>query len=201
MIENLAQILPDFSEVNHTWCFLHIVNLCAKSIIKQFDVVKKKEDEHLGEAACELQELAGDSELEEQQTIETVNGEGGDESDKDMDDDVDGWIDEMVALSPAEHEGLEESIHPVKLVLVKVCYQINLINLESKTYLFIAVENHIQDYQLLNYCLPHLVQTPHRTEDVQSDHALWCHNSVELDLRYAEFCTWILKGNWCFDGW
>ncbi|KAF8232742.1 hypothetical protein L208DRAFT_1063335, partial [Tricholoma matsutake] len=27
MISKLAKILPDFSQVNHTRCFLHIVNL------------------------------------------------------------------------------------------------------------------------------------------------------------------------------
>lgn len=75
MISKLAKILPDFSQVNHTRCFLHIVNLCTKSIIKQFDILKKKEDEHLDEAVHELQDdnelqgLAGDQELEEQQTI------------------------------------------------------------------------------------------------------------------------------------
>ncbi|KAF9554477.1 hypothetical protein CPC08DRAFT_616191, partial [Agrocybe pediades] len=35
-------------------------------------------------------------------------------------DDVDGWIDEMAALSQAERNVLQESTHPVKLVLVKV---------------------------------------------------------------------------------
>jgi hypothetical protein len=41
MITELAKILPSFSEVGHTQCFLHIVNLVAKSIIRQFDIQKK----------------------------------------------------------------------------------------------------------------------------------------------------------------
>ena len=36
------------------------------------------------------------------------------------DDDIEGWINEMALLSLDEQEGLMESIHPVKLVLVKV---------------------------------------------------------------------------------
>jgi hypothetical protein len=136
MVEELAKKVPDFSIVNHTRCFLHIVNLCAKSIIKQFDVPKKQEDEHLDDAAKELQDLnmntmdqdlqdlAGDLELEErlateamaQQMIDGVAIEAG----KEPDDDVDSWVDEMVALSPSEWEELEENIQPVKLVLVKV---------------------------------------------------------------------------------
>jgi hypothetical protein len=135
MIAELVKILPDFSQVNHTRCFLHIVNLCAKSIIKQFDVPKKKEDEHLDEAVRELQDdndelqdLAGDQELEEQQTVDTIaqhqiNGQDGEEEEED--DGIEGWIDEMELLSPAERAGLEESIRPVKLVLVKVSCRID----------------------------------------------------------------------------
>jgi hypothetical protein len=135
MISELAKILPDFSQVNHTRCFLHIVNLCEKLIIKRFDVLKKKEDEHLDEAACELQDddklqgLAGDQELEEQQTIEAMaqcqinrRHEAGEDNE---DNDIEGWINEMALLSPAERTGLEESICPVKLVLVKVSCRID----------------------------------------------------------------------------
>ena len=135
MISELAEILPDFSQVNHTRCFLHIVNLCAKSIIKQFNVPKKKDDEHLDEAARELQgddddelqNLAGDQDLEEQQTLEGISQRRTNEGaeDDDNDDDIEGWIDEMELLTPTEHAGLEESIRPVKLVLVKVSWGID----------------------------------------------------------------------------
>ena len=122
MITELANILPDFSEVNHTWCFLHIVNLCAKSIIKQFDI-QKKQDEPLSEAECGLQDLAGDIEFEEQQAIKVMAQHGIDgETDVETegDDDIEGWIDEMALLSLDEQEGLMESICPVKMVLIKV---------------------------------------------------------------------------------
>jgi hypothetical protein len=138
MITELAKILPSFSEVGHTRCFLHIVNLVAKSIIKQFDVQKKREDQHLDnaeqelrgeDAEQELQDLAGDVNLEEQQSIEAmaqhqINGEAGNtDTETETDDDVEGWIDEMMLLSPAEREQVEGDICPVKLVLVKVRYQ------------------------------------------------------------------------------
>ena len=87
---------------------------------------KKKKDEHLDDAAKELQDLnmsamdrdlqdlAGDLELEKwlateamaQQTIDSVAIEAG----KEPDDDIVGWVDEMAALSPSEREELEESI-------------------------------------------------------------------------------------------
>ena len=80
MITELAKILPDFSQVNHTRCFLHIINLCAKLIIKQFDVQKKKDDEYLDEAVHQLQgddddelrNLADNQDLEEQETIDEI---------------------------------------------------------------------------------------------------------------------------------
>ena len=107
MIAELAKILPNFSEDGHTRCFLHIVNLVAKSIIRQFDVQKKRDDEHLDKAEQELCNLTGDVDLENEEAEEAmgeyqISGEidAGDETD----DNVEGWINEMMLLSPAEHE-------------------------------------------------------------------------------------------------
>ena len=147
MITELVKILPSFSKVGHTWCFLHIVNLVAKSVIRQFDVQKKREDQHLDEAKQELrvdnaerelQDLAGDVDLEEQQSIEAmaqrqINGETGETDPETVtDDDVEGWIDEMMLLSPAECEQVKGDIRPVKLVLVKVSFSI--VHRETVTY-------------------------------------------------------------------
>ena len=43
MIRELTKMLPDFSGVNRTQCFLHIVNLCAKSIMRQLTSRRRKE--------------------------------------------------------------------------------------------------------------------------------------------------------------
>ena len=141
MIAELAKILPNFSEDGHTWCFLHIVNLIAKSIIRQFDVQKKRDDEHLDEAEQELRNLAGDVDLENEEAEEAmgeyqISGEidAGDETD----DDVEGWINEMMLLSPAEHEWVEEDIRPVKLVLVKVRISVTSTCKELHTYTLAA---------------------------------------------------------------
>lgn len=123
MIAELAKILPNFSEVGHTRCFLHIVNLVAKSVIRQFDVQKKRDDEHLDEAEQELRDLAGDVDLENQQAEELMEEcqiSGEIDAEDESDDDVEGWVDEMMLLSPSERERVEADIRPVKLVLVKV---------------------------------------------------------------------------------
>ena len=119
-------MLQNFSEVGHTWCFLHIVNLIAKSVIRQFDIQKKWDNEHLDEAEQELHNLAGDVDLENEQA-EDVMEQCQINSDIDMeaesDDNIKGWIDEMMLPSLTECEWVEEDIHPVKLILVKVRYQ------------------------------------------------------------------------------
>ena len=125
MITELAKILPKFSEVGHTQCFLHIVNLVAKSIIRQFDVPKKQDNGHLDKADQELCNLAGNINLENKEAKELmvqhqIDGEIHMEDERD--DNVEGWVDEVMLLSPSEHKHIEEDIRPVKLVLVKVRY-------------------------------------------------------------------------------
>jgi len=65
MIEELADLLDDFpGEANRTRCFTHILNLVAKSIIKQFDVLKAHANEVLDDLAKELAVLAVDLDIE-----------------------------------------------------------------------------------------------------------------------------------------
>jgi hypothetical protein len=64
MVVKLTKILPNFSKVGQMQCFLHIVNLVAKSIIRQFNVQKKQDNEHLNEAEQELHDLEGNVDLE-----------------------------------------------------------------------------------------------------------------------------------------
>ncbi|KAG6838083.1 hypothetical protein C0991_001948 [Blastosporella zonata] len=50
MIDKLGYLLDDYpGATSHTRCFAHIVNLIAKSLLKQFDVPKKKADDALRE--------------------------------------------------------------------------------------------------------------------------------------------------------
>jgi hypothetical protein len=128
MISELAVILPSFSEVGHTRCFLHVINLVAKSIIRQFDIPKKQKDQHLNNAKQALQDLAGDVKLKEQMMIKAlvqhqIDGKIGEvDTEIEPDDNKDGWVDEMTSLSPARCKQVKADICPVKLVLVKVSY-------------------------------------------------------------------------------
>ncbi|KAF8961670.1 hypothetical protein BDZ97DRAFT_1663888, partial [Flammula alnicola] len=111
MIDKLEELLPEFSKVNHTRCFLHVINLVSKMTIKQFDVQKKATGEVSDEEDEDIRELAGDLayDSEERQTREGLLEESltGEVS---TDDDVTGWIDEMVALSAVDRAALQAPV-------------------------------------------------------------------------------------------
>jgi hypothetical protein len=114
MIEELANLLEDFpGAANQTRCFLHILNLVVKSIIKQFDLPKAQANGILDEATKELLALAGDIALEEEQMREVGN-------DDEDDDNEEGWIDERELMSRWERDELDESVQLVRLLLIKV---------------------------------------------------------------------------------
>jgi hypothetical protein len=116
MVEEMAKTLIAFSEVNRTHCFTHIINLIAKSLLKQFDL-KEKDEANLTDEERELLDLAGNIEEEEQVFImENDTGDGDTPDDNDMD----GWFDEIEELTYAKKENLDVSVKPVHVMLVKV---------------------------------------------------------------------------------
>jgi hypothetical protein len=128
MIEELAILIDDFpGPENQTRCFLHILNLVVKSIIREFDLPtsKKKtdgedDDEELeDERTKELLKLAAEIEHEEE-----VTANGGSEGDTTEDDNIDGWVDEHEEMTEEELLELAESVKPVRLLLTKVCQQL-----------------------------------------------------------------------------
>jgi hypothetical protein len=119
MIQELAYLVDDFpGPANQTRCFLHILNLVVKSIIRQFDVPisKKTPDDDEDEATKELLKLAGEIDLEERITVSA-----GDEADATEDDGAEGWMDEHEEMTEEELLELTESVRPVRLLLTKVC--------------------------------------------------------------------------------
>ena len=111
MITELEDQLEDFSEVNHIRCFLHIVNLIAKWLLKQFDVSQRGGSIDANDPELEklLDELAKDFEVEEETT-------------QDLDDAEDDELDDMDDLG-GDKELTDEQragIQPVTLVLAKV---------------------------------------------------------------------------------
>jgi len=120
MIDELKdQVLEFGGRATHTRCFLHTVNLIAKSLVHEFNVKKWRDGEHTGSEdedaerlEQELRTLADGIELEEWATV--------DENDLDGNNEFEGWIDEVERLTNKEREEFHETVRPVKLALVKV---------------------------------------------------------------------------------
>jgi hypothetical protein len=121
MIETLEVLIDDFpGAANQTRCFLHILNLVVKSILRQFDLPKKKDhsandwhdenDETIDLAAEELLKLAGDVDFEGNLMV----------NDEEEDDNDEGWIDEREEMTAGELRELSASVAPVSLLLTKV---------------------------------------------------------------------------------
>ena len=123
MIEKLSVRIRQFPGLsNQVRCFLHIVSLVGKSLLKQFELPKKKatdpnsddsdsDDEgELDDGPKELLELAEGIELET--PIDADNDED--------DDDVEGWVDELEKMTEEERTDLMKDIRPIQLVLFKV---------------------------------------------------------------------------------
>jgi hypothetical protein len=124
MVDELTNLIEDFpGPANQTRCFLHILNLVVKSIIRQFDIpISKKitdgeeDDESMDEATKEFSKLAVEIDLEEEITVSTNEGDAME------DDNEEGWVDEHEEMTEEELLELAESVQPVRLLLTKVCY-------------------------------------------------------------------------------
>ena len=116
MVKALGRLNNSFlGAVSHVWCFTHIINLVAKTVLHQFNIARKGDDTDVDtdadEVAALLSEIAAGVDLK---SVEDDN-EGGEN-----DDDIDGWVDECKDLSDEEHKELHKSVLPVKLISAKV---------------------------------------------------------------------------------
>ena len=136
MVNHLAVLVPTFAGASdRTHCFLHVINLVAKSLLHLFNIKKNGVDAVLNEAYCDATDLDAemdsdkdnpshhdatdlyaDSETDEDDTKLDECDEGDDgEAVND-----EGWVDEVDHMTAAERREMRESIQPLKLVLVKV---------------------------------------------------------------------------------
>jgi hypothetical protein len=122
MVDKLAASVPAFGgTASHTRCFLHTVNLVAKSLIREFYVMKKNADKAL-DAAMATNDNDDSIQVELDELSEEIDREDAEmiAEDDELKDNDDGWVNEMEELADDERFALEASILPVKLALVKV---------------------------------------------------------------------------------
>ncbi|PPQ85854.1 hypothetical protein CVT26_001954 [Gymnopilus dilepis] len=126
MVTEMHDRIPAFNKVNRMRCFLHILNLVAKSMLKQFELPAKKETNFTDEEREVLGDLVGLSEglmaeesatrSEEERDVDSYKIPDEDEEDEED------WVDE-IELTPEEVKELQEKTLPVTRVLVKVSGQ------------------------------------------------------------------------------
>ena len=124
MVTELSIQVPSFAgSASHTHCFLHIVNLIAKSLLSQFDSKKTADngDNKLRELAkeCVEEEAAYLEQITSNMNDEEIDEESDEEID--VDDNDEGLVDEACELTDVQRIELDRSLRPVKLALVKVC--------------------------------------------------------------------------------
>ncbi|KAG1872023.1 hypothetical protein C8R48DRAFT_595815, partial [Suillus tomentosus] len=107
MIDDLEALVPIFGgSMSHTRCFLHMVNLVAKSLIHEFDVMKKDADRVLdrGPALMDNKEDVMNELTELSTIIDCKEVETGLDVSK---DNIEGWVDEVAQLLNEEHLKLQ----------------------------------------------------------------------------------------------
>ena len=122
MIEHLPVLVDTFpGAANQIRCFAHILNLVVKSILRQFEGLKK------GKVGADVaMEIDGDNDNGDEEGDSGSNEVGGNEC-EDVDDDVvddddeEELVDEMSEMSEEELLSIKEKAKPIRLVLTKVC--------------------------------------------------------------------------------
>jgi hypothetical protein len=181
MIDELSRLVPQFvGAANHTRCFLHIVNLVSKSLIRQFDVKKGAADHELRALGQEL------AEEEEAASLATVVGDN--EAANEMDNN-EGWVDEETEMAEEEALQLQRSTRPVKLALIKVSR-----NETTRTYLQkLTTPGHrdsapqisLQNNTLDDHRAPCVERNLEGAHDGSDSHASGRGHSLEFDAGYA----------------
>ena len=130
MVRELEILVLTFGgSASHTRCFLHVVNLIAKMLIRQFDVRKGEADSAL-EDTMELEELSQGMDKEEPIGVgqDFDSGEAGKSANEN-----DGWVDEREELDEDERHALNKAIRPIKMALVKVSWTTHTFGFGSKS--------------------------------------------------------------------
>jgi nucleoside-diphosphate-sugar epimerase len=116
MVKELQKLSPYFNKRNRTRCFLHVLNLVAKALMKAFELPDKNGDD-LNDEEKEVLHLAEGIDSEEETTQQGRKMEL--ESDEMEDDDREEWVDQ-VRLTEAEEACVRKAMLPITRILIKV---------------------------------------------------------------------------------
>lgn len=116
MIRALARKITTFpGEANRARCFDHILNLCAKLILRPFDSAAGQDETATGASEDALAELLAGLDPNGKDVELDFDEDLGDNEDEDEE-----FIDELAELSDYARTQTVEDLRPVKMVLAKV---------------------------------------------------------------------------------
>jgi len=164
MIEHLSSTLDDFpGPANQTRCFVHTVNLIAKSILKPFDIQKQKDIRAFNDAAHALADTIDEHDPEQAVRDDEEKGDDEDEGEE-------------------EDNEFNACLEPIRSMLLKVrlftCLDPNpklLTNIE-------ATETFVCTQELDDQPLASVVQDPFHSRPSSMYDAPRRINSLELHL-------------------
>jgi hypothetical protein len=174
MIQYLSDALDEFpGPANQTRCFVHTINLIAKSILKPFDVRKAKDIREFNDVVHALGDSAeGDDPEDCTEQTAGNNGEEDDNEEEKGDDDDDEEEEE-------EDDDDDASLGPIRSMLLKVCLRFKdpnptlLTNVE-------ATENFVRTQELNDHPSAWLVQDALHSRSFLMHDAPGCIHSLEL---------------------
>lgn len=126
MIDTLGLNVPAFEgAIGHVRCFAHVVNLVAKSMLRQFDVPRGKASQEIEAEDRALYDLANEDEEDTSADPATDDeplplGEDSNASSGESADADDGWVDEIAAMTEEEQAQFRERVRPIRMTLTKV---------------------------------------------------------------------------------
>jgi hypothetical protein len=174
MIRHLGETLDEFpGSANQTQCFMHTVNLIAKSILSPFEAQKTKDRSDFNNVAQAPTDSAEGHNMEE---------EYASDEEVDIEEDLEGWEEEF-----------DTSLKPIRSMLLKVrlhflSYLVILILLDPyhlTDTCYKATEIFFHHQELTNNPSARVVQDAFHSWPSQVHDASGCFNSLEFDLyRY-----------------
>jgi len=128
MLKEHRKDRPWLGEAHHVRCFLHMVNLIAQTLLKQFDSPKKNRTDREEENGKDERNDKTDSQRERRWVEDAILADGDNDLEPDQDDnapiidddDTDGWVDEYNGMDNFQREVHSQDIAPLRLALAKV---------------------------------------------------------------------------------
>ncbi|KAF8274193.1 hypothetical protein EI94DRAFT_1562176 [Lactarius quietus] len=140
--------------MNQTCCFAHTLSISAKAILKQFDIPKGQGNEVLDVAAQAFADLAKELNLDEQLAHETQDVKDGEEDDQPLDS----WVNFHEGLTEEEVTELDESIQPMRSMLIKLRKMAFALK-NSMTLLLLHWYKTLSAHSFPHHMMPHDVST------------------------------------------